>query len=119
MAPEGIKDHLFAITGAASGIGRATALLLAENGALLSLADKDEDAVLQLTKQLTDNGVSAHGVRVDVRDRDEVEAWILGTVEKFGGKLDGKCASTSLCAIIYFSSVRIRACDATEAWLIP
>jgi NADP-dependent 3-hydroxy acid dehydrogenase YdfG len=85
-----IADHLFAITGAASGIGRATAELLAKRGALLSLADMDGEAVQQFAKTLADNGVSVISKAVDVRKREEVEAWITETVEHFGRPLDGK-----------------------------
>jgi NADP-dependent 3-hydroxy acid dehydrogenase YdfG len=85
-----VAGHLFAITGAASGIGRATAELLAQSGALLSLADKNGDAVQQLVNNLTDNDVFAYGRQVDVRDREEVEAWIAKTVLYFGRPLDGE-----------------------------
>jgi NADP-dependent 3-hydroxy acid dehydrogenase YdfG len=85
-----ITGHLFAITGAASGIGRATSELLAKSGALLSLADKDGEAVRHFTKTLTYNGVAAYCKQVDVRSRDEVEAWISETVQYFGRSLDGK-----------------------------
>jgi NADP-dependent 3-hydroxy acid dehydrogenase YdfG len=85
-----VAGHLFAITGAASGIGRATAELLAQSGALLSLADKNGDAVQQLVNNLTDNDVFAYGRQVDVRDREEVEAWIAKTVQFFGRPLDGE-----------------------------
>jgi|TARA_R110002003_G_scaffold269_1_gene17939 NADP-dependent 3-hydroxy acid dehydrogenase YdfG len=85
-----VAGHLFAITGAASGIGRATAELLAQSGALLSLADKNGDAVQQLVNNLTDNDVFAYGRQVDVRDREEVEAWIAKTVQYFGRPLDGE-----------------------------
>jgi NADP-dependent 3-hydroxy acid dehydrogenase YdfG len=85
-----ITGHLFAITGAASGIGRATVELLAKSGALLSLADKDGEAVQHLARTLTENGVSAYWKQVDVRNRDEVEAWIAGTVEHFEHLLDGE-----------------------------
>jgi NADP-dependent 3-hydroxy acid dehydrogenase YdfG len=89
-----ITGNLFAITGAASGIGRATAELLAKGGALLSLSDMDENAVQQLAKTLTDNGVSVISKNVDVRDRDAVEAWIAETVEHFGRPLDGMSTIT-------------------------
>ena len=85
-----ITGHLFAITGAASGIGRATSLLLAESGALLSLAHKDREAVQQFATTLADNGVNVFWKEVDVRSGDEVEAWIAGTVEHFGRPLDGE-----------------------------
>ena len=85
-----ITSHLFAMTGAASGIGRATAELLAKSGALLSLADMDGDAVQQFAKTLTDSGVDVIWRAVDVRKREEVEAWITETVEYFGRPLDGE-----------------------------
>jgi NADP-dependent 3-hydroxy acid dehydrogenase YdfG len=85
-----ITGHLFAITGAASGIARATAERLAQNGALLSLADKDGEAVQQLAKTLTENGASAYWKKVDVRNRDEVEAWVSCTVKHFDRPLDGE-----------------------------
>lgn len=85
-----ISGHLFAITGAASGIGRATAELLTKSGALLSLADMDHDAVQHLAKTLTDSGVSVLWKAVDVRKSEEVETWITETVEHFGRPLDGE-----------------------------
>ncbi|KAF2034929.1 oxidoreductase [Setomelanomma holmii] len=84
-----LTNHLFAITGAGSGIGRATAELLAKSGALLSLADRDGDAVQRLASKLTDDDVFAYARQVDVRNREEVEAWIAKTVEYFGRPLDG------------------------------
>jgi hypothetical protein len=55
-----ITGHLFAISGAASGIGRATTELLAQSGVLFSLADKDDEAVQHLAKTLTENGASVY-----------------------------------------------------------
>ncbi|EMD61617.1 hypothetical protein COCSADRAFT_344498 [Bipolaris sorokiniana ND90Pr] len=72
-SPHGIANNLFAITGAASGIGRATATLLVQSGARVSLADKDEASVLQLAQELGEN---AAGYKVDVTKSEEVEAWI-------------------------------------------
>ncbi|KNG48653.1 short-chain dehydrogenase/reductase SDR [Stemphylium lycopersici] len=71
--PDSIKGRLFAITGAASGIGRATAKLLVESGALVTLADQDEKAVIQLAKEL---GSQAWGVKVDVTNRIDVSLWL-------------------------------------------
>jgi NADP-dependent 3-hydroxy acid dehydrogenase YdfG len=83
--------HLFAVIGAASGIGRVTAELLAQSGALLSLADKDREAVQQLARTLTENGASAYWKEVDMRNRDGVETWVSCTVKHFDRPLDGKC----------------------------
>ncbi|KAM0229887.1 hypothetical protein ACHAPO_009609 [Fusarium lateritium] len=81
-------NKVIAITGAASGMGLATAKLLASRGAFLSLADLS-DAALQKVITTLPGGASRHlGVAVDVRDSASVQAWIDKTVEKFG-KLDG------------------------------
>lgn len=84
-----LKGKVIALTGAASGIGYETSLLLAQQGAYLSLADLNEDAlkekVLEIEKVSTGKVFST---AIDVRKDDQVNAWIAKTVEKFG-KLDG------------------------------
>ncbi|KAF5612176.1 short-chain dehydrogenase reductase SDR, partial [Fusarium sp. NRRL 25303] len=82
------ENKVIAITGAASGMGLATAKLLGSRGALLSLADLNDAALQKVIKTLP-GGPSRHlGVAVDVRKADSVQDWIDKTVEKFG-KLDG------------------------------
>lgn len=88
--PPPVKDQLVAITGAASGIGRATAELLASSGALLSLADVNGEAVQRVAETLTADGASVLWKKVDVRDAEETDKWVRETVEHFGRKLDGK-----------------------------
>lgn len=89
MTPS-IKNQLVAVTGAASGIGRATCELLAQNGGLLSLADKDGDALKKIARKLTDQGASVLWKQVDVRNKNEVEEWALDTVKHFNRPLDGE-----------------------------
>jgi NADP-dependent 3-hydroxy acid dehydrogenase YdfG len=95
-----LKGQLIAVTGAASGIGRATSQLLAQSGAILSLADMNGEAVQHLAKSLTDNGGDAFWKQVDVRNREEVDAWIRDTVQIFGRPLDGESGkgNSELCA---------------------
>jgi NADPH:quinone reductase-like Zn-dependent oxidoreductase len=82
-----IKGQLSAISGAASGIGRATAILLVASGAKVALADKNEEAVSQLAKEL---GASAIWAKVDVTDREQVEQWLAHAPERCGCKyVDG------------------------------
>lgn len=84
----GIQGRLFAITGAASGIGRATAQLLVASGAKVSLADKDEGSVTQLAAELGEN---AKGCKVDVTKREEVEQWLGHAASQWGMDcIDGK-----------------------------
>ncbi|WAO91704.1 Hypothetical protein NCS54_00918400 [Fusarium falciforme] len=77
-----------AITGAASGIGLATAKLLARHGALLSLADLSLPRLEAARSSLGGDNERHIIVAVDVRSSSAVNAWIQETVKRFGG-LDG------------------------------
>ena len=54
---ENVKDKVFLITGATSGIGEATARCLAANGAKVVLSGRREDRLLQLAKELQDQAI--------------------------------------------------------------
>jgi NAD(P)-dependent dehydrogenase (short-subunit alcohol dehydrogenase family) len=75
------------VTGGGSGIGRATALLLAARGVEVVVADVDEAAARSTA---ADIGAAAAAVVVDVADATSVEAMVAFTVERFGG-LDWAC----------------------------
>ena len=62
------------VTGAASGMGLATALAFAEAGAAVVLADFREDAVQATAKELVAAGHKAIGLRCDVSDDEQVAA---------------------------------------------
>jgi NAD(P)-dependent dehydrogenase (short-subunit alcohol dehydrogenase family) len=82
------RDKLVVISGAASGIGRATAKLLASRGALLSLSDINA-AGLEVIKGELDKIAPAGSIAtsvVDVRSQDSVDAWIRDAVSHFGGR---------------------------------
>ena len=66
-------DMLVAVTGAGSGIGRATALAFAAQGAEVVLSDIDEEAVTRTAEWINDTGATAHPYVVDVSDADAVE----------------------------------------------
>ncbi|CCH07575.1 SDR family oxidoreductase [Achromobacter xylosoxidans] len=79
---ENIKDKVVVITGASSGLGEATARLLAQNGAKLILAARRLDRLQALAHQL---GLGADAtVKADVTDRSQVEALIAHAVKKHG-----------------------------------
>nr|XP_036576245.1 short chain dehydrogenase reductase family [Colletotrichum truncatum]KAF6782953.1 short chain dehydrogenase reductase family [Colletotrichum truncatum] len=84
------SGKVIAITGAASGIGLATAHLLAERGARLSLADIQTDALQKVQTDINNLHPYAEVIisAVDVRNYDQVENWVKDTVEHFG-KFDG------------------------------
>lgn len=80
-------SHQVAITGAASGMGLATAKLLASRGAIISLADINEKALEHAIESLP-NSEKHMTTAIDVRNRISVDGWIQSTVDRLG-KLDG------------------------------
>ncbi|WP_432971676.1 SDR family NAD(P)-dependent oxidoreductase [Dactylosporangium sp. CA-233914] len=72
------------ITGALSGIGRATALAYAEAHATVVAAGRHDEAGADLVDDLRDAGGQAAYVHADVRRDDEVRRLVAATVERFG-----------------------------------
>jgi NAD(P)-dependent dehydrogenase (short-subunit alcohol dehydrogenase family) len=83
-----MKGKVIVITGAASGMGLESAKLLASKGAMLSLADVQEEALNKVVEEIRQSGGEAIGTVVDIRNRTQVEDWIKKTVDTYG-KLDG------------------------------
>lgn len=79
-----MKDKVIVITGAASGMGLETAKLLASQGAKISLADVQEEALQKAVADIVASGGIAMGTVVDVRNRAQVEGWIKATAEVYG-----------------------------------
>ena len=82
-----LKDKVAIITGAASGIGKATAKLFAEHGAKVVVADIDKDGGSQTVTQIQNGGNEAIFVETDVTLKVDTEKMIAQTVETYG-KLD-------------------------------
>lgn len=72
------------VTGATSGIGRASAVLLARDGAAVVAAGRREELGAALVAELRGEGLAADYIRTDVSDRTDVEKLVAGTVERFG-----------------------------------
>jgi NAD(P)-dependent dehydrogenase (short-subunit alcohol dehydrogenase family) len=72
------------VTGGAHGIGRATALRLAQEGAAITVADIDVAAARTVAVELTAAGAQALAVACDVTDRASVDAGVAASVERFG-----------------------------------
>jgi 3-hydroxybutyrate dehydrogenase len=82
--PGTLDGKVALVTGGASGIGRATALTFAREGAKLIIADMNEDGGQQTVHMITENGGDATFVQVDVTSATEVEEMISKTVETYG-----------------------------------
>ena len=72
------------ITGALTGIGRATAIAFAKEGARLVIAGRRDDAGKALVAELRELGAEAEFVRADVRHEDDVRILIDRAVDRFG-----------------------------------
>ena len=73
------------VTGGASGIGRATALAFAREGARVAVADIMQDAAQRTVTEIEAIGGQALAIACDVTDDDAVKAMIAATVDAFGG----------------------------------
>src|SRR5437867_3315310 len=83
----GIEDKVVVITGASSGIGEATALLLAERGAKVVLGARGSGRLEALAARIADAGGDAAYARTDVRPRGDLSDLVKLACERYG-KLD-------------------------------
>jgi NAD(P)-dependent dehydrogenase (short-subunit alcohol dehydrogenase family) len=79
-----LDDKNAIITGAGSGVGRASALRFAQEGARVVCADLDADAAKETVRQVEAAGGTAVPFGVDVADEEQVAAAIAAVVEQFG-----------------------------------
>ena len=79
-----LTGRIAVVTGAGSGIGRGSAVRLAEVGATVVCADLNDANAEATAASIRDAGGQATAVRVDVTSQDEVEALVSGTVSDHG-----------------------------------
>ncbi|MES2917441.1 MAG: SDR family NAD(P)-dependent oxidoreductase [Pseudomonadota bacterium] len=79
-----LKDKVAAITGAGSGIGRATAILMASKGCHLALSDVNEAGLAETAAQCLQYGVKVTSRKVDVASREQMYAWADEVVADHG-----------------------------------
>jgi len=79
-----LKDKVAVVTGASQGIGRETALALAEAGAKVVVAARNEEKLAALVAEIAAAGGEALAVKLDVADAEQVKAGFKQVIEKFG-----------------------------------
>jgi NAD(P)-dependent dehydrogenase (short-subunit alcohol dehydrogenase family) len=79
-----INNPVVLITGALTGIARATALAFARKGAKVVASGRHEDAGAALAAELRAAGTEADFIRADVRHEEDVRALVDATVKRFG-----------------------------------
>lgn len=79
-----LQDKVAILTGAGRGIGRATAVLFAQEGAKLALAARSKDELDEVIARIEQNGGEAIALPTDVRSKTQVQRLVEATLERFG-----------------------------------
>jgi len=85
-----LNDKVAIITGAASGIGKATAILFARENATVALADVNEDGLKDVQTAIREQGGTAIIKKTNVADEDDVKSLITQTLDAYS-KIDILC----------------------------
>ncbi|TPW26651.1 SDR family oxidoreductase [Martelella alba] len=106
-----LEGKVVAITGASSGIGRATATLLAAQGATMVLGARREPILEQLVAEIAAEGGKAAHKATDVRRRADLEGLVETAVQRFG-RLDAIINNAGIGPISRFDALRVEEWDA-------
>jgi len=82
-----VKGRGVIVTGAASGMGRATAHLFAQEGAIVAVTDINEDGIKTVVDEIKAEGGKAQGWRLDVFDHDTIKR-VVGEIAASFGRID-------------------------------
>jgi NADP-dependent 3-hydroxy acid dehydrogenase YdfG len=102
----GLEGKVVAITGASSGIGEATALLLAERGAKVVLGARGSDRLEALADRIEASGGEAAYARTDVKRREDLSNLVGLAIERYG-KLDVLINNAGVAPISLLDELRV------------
>ncbi len=103
-----VQDRVAIVTGAARGIGAATAQRLCEGGARVALVDIDQDLIRHLANELVEQGYKAKAFQCDLSILGQIEQLVADVVAHFG-KVDILVNNAGICP-------RIPIVDMTKEW---
>lgn len=89
------KDRVALVTGAASGIGRAAAVMFASRGARVAVSDIDREGCDRTVAAVTEAGGEAHAIPCDVADPDQIARMFEEIASRFG-RLDAACNNAGI-----------------------
>lgn len=90
-----MRGKVAIITGAGSGIGRATAELFAVHGASVVIADRDLDGAEETLEAIKKKGENGIALKIDVSDEKQIKSMVEQTIDRFG-RLDYACNNAGI-----------------------
>ncbi|MGI9106867.1 MAG: SDR family NAD(P)-dependent oxidoreductase [Pyrinomonadaceae bacterium] len=79
-----LREKVALVTGASSGIGRATALRFAGAGGRIALVGRDAEALAAIAREIESGGSEVFAVPADVTNESEAQRAVAATIEQFG-----------------------------------
>jgi NADP-dependent 3-hydroxy acid dehydrogenase YdfG len=103
---KGIEGKVVVITGASSGIGEATALLLAERGAKVVVGARGSDRLNTLAARIAASGGEVASIQTDVKRREDLSNLVGLAIERYG-KLDVLINNAGVAPISLLDELRV------------